>query len=392
VVWPRRRFALERPSRQARGRRIFERAARPGDVPPCVSHRAELDRDASFRLRNLRDRLRPVRPWIHRSAVAIRATLALAIWSMCFGCTTRPVGGEPLAARAQVVEGSAVIEAGAYLAPTALVEDAATGIRKQVIENTEIRALDPGPDGRAYQLYVALPSSYAERGDKHYPVLYLCDGYWDFALVNAFYGNLFYDKVIPEYILVGFGYQGKKPDYDRLRRWDYTPVPDTRPDGDAGVSGHAADFLATVEHEIIPFVEREYRVDSSYRVLAGSSLGGLFTLYAALAKPGLFQAYIAPSPAVVWAGDWLFGYEEAFAKSGQHLRGRLFMTGAGNEWPSFLDGIRRFDARLRGRAHPDLVYEFRVIDGERHAGTKAESYNRGVRFAFAPLVGKEAGH
>jgi hypothetical protein len=32
------------------------------------------------------------------------------------------------------------------------------------------------------------------------------------------------------------------------------------------------------------------------------------------------------------------------------------------------------------------MYSFRLIEGERHAGTKAESYNRGVRFAFAPLA------
>jgi hypothetical protein len=66
------------------------------------------------------------------------------------------------------------------------------------------------------------------------------------------------------------------------------------------------------------------------------------------------------------------------------------MTGAGDEWPDFLNGIRRFDARLRQRTYPDLVYDFRLIEGERHAGTKAESYNRGVRFAFAPLAPKDA--
>jgi predicted alpha/beta superfamily hydrolase len=270
-------------------------------------------------------------------------------------------------------------------------DGAAPSVHRQVIDNTEIRTLARRPNGRAYQLYVALPSSYTEHVDRRYPVLYLCDGYWDFSLVNAFYGNLLYDKVAPEIILVGFGYQGDKPDYGRLRRWDYTPVPDPRPEGDAGESGHAADFLATLEREIIPLVEREYRVDASYRALGGSSLGGLFTLYAAFARPGLFQAYIAPSPAVVWADDWLFRHEEDFAKSGQRLRGRLFMTGAGDEWPDFLNGIRRFDARLRERMYPDLVYEFRLIEGERHAGTKAESYNRGVRFAFAPLAPKDPG-
>jgi predicted alpha/beta superfamily hydrolase len=263
--------------------------------------------------------------------------------------------------------------------------------RRQVIENTEIRELPPRPNGRAYQLYVALPGEYAEHPERRYPVLYLCDGYWDFALVNGFYGNLLYDKVVPSAILVGFGYQGDKPDYANLRRWDYTPAADPSAKPDQGESGHAAEFLRFVEHEVIPFVEREYRVDPSYRVLAGSSLGGLFTLYAALARPGLFQAYIAPSPAVAFADDWLFGYEDSFAKSGQKLRGRLFVSGAEKEEPAFLDAVKRFDARLRQRSYPELTYEFRLVEGERHAGTKAESYNRGVRFAFAPLVADAGG-
>jgi predicted alpha/beta superfamily hydrolase len=252
-------------------------------------------------------------------------------------------------------------------------------IRKRVIDGTEVRPLPRSAGGRDYLLYVALPDAYAEHPERRYPVLYLCDGYWDFNLVKGFYGNLVYDKVIPELIIVAFGYQGDKPDYERLRRWDYTPVAGGDPDG-----GHAGAFLAAIEREIIPFVERTYRADAGYRVLAGSSLGGLFTLYALLARPGLFQGYIAPSPAVDWGGDWLFAYEDAFKKSGQPLSARLFMTGAEKERPQFLASIQRFDARLRERAYPGLTYQFRLVDGERHAGTKAESYNRGVRFAFEP--------
>ena len=62
-----------------------------------------------------------------------------------------------------------------------------------------------------------------------------------------------------------------------------------------------------MEREIIPFVEARYRVDTSYRVLGGSSLGGLFALYVLFTEPALFTAYIAPSPAMPFARDWLFG-------------------------------------------------------------------------------------
>jgi hypothetical protein len=36
--------------------------------------------------------------------------------------------------------------------------------------------------------------------------------------------------------------------------------------------------------------------------------------------------------------------------------------------------------------YPKLAYDFRIIDGERHAGNQIESYNRGLRFMFAQLA------
>jgi hypothetical protein len=264
------------------------------------------------------------------------------------------------------------------------------GCRDGLILTTRSRTpscgLPRAANGRDYLLYVALPPDYASKPERKYPALYICDGYWDFTLLNGFYGNLRYDRVIPDFVIVGIGYAGEDPDYDSLRRYDYTPVPDPASDPEGRTSGHAPEFLGVLADEIIPFVEREYRVDSSYRVLGGSSLGGLFALYALFERPGLFQAYIAPSPAVDWADDWLFEVEREAAARGTRLPARLYMTGAGEESPPFLAAIERFSARLEAHEHPGLVYEWRLIDGERHSGTKAESYNRGVRFAFAPLA------
>jgi hypothetical protein len=251
-----------------------------------------------------------------------------------------------------------------------------------VLAGTELRVLPPTAKGRAYQLHVALPASYSKETERRYPALFVTDGYWDFATIQSSIGNLVYDRVVPDFILVGLGYAGEDLDYGNLRRFELSPVPV----GDPAPSGHAADFLSTLEETIIPFIDHEYRTDPSYRVLAGSSLGGLFTLYTMYTKPDLFQAYIAPSPAVALGNDWLFGYEEAFATSGKPLKARLYLTAAENEWPSFRDGIKRFHERIKERRYEGFVLEYRLVDGERHAGTKAESYVRGMRFAFAPLA------
>lgn len=251
-----------------------------------------------------------------------------------------------------------------------------------VLRNTQLRTLPRSANGRDYLLYVALPPGYAAAPDQRYPVLYICDGYWDFTLINGFYGNLIYDRVAPHFIIVGFGYAGEhtNAEYDVLRRHDYTPVADAN-DPRRERSGQAAEFLDVIQHEFIPFIEKEYRADPSWRVLSGNSLGGLFSLYALYAKPGLFQAHIAASPAAPKA---LFDLEAQFAASGRKLDARLFMTGAAAESPDFLANIKRFNDRLAHRRYGGLVYQWRLIDGEGHTGTKAESYNRGVRFAFAP--------
>jgi len=249
------------------------------------------------------------------------------------------------------------------------------------IANSQLRVLPPNAAGRHYQLHVGLPASYAKETTRRYPVVYVTDAYWDFQKMDAIRGGLVYDRVVPEFVIIGLGYAGVNLDYDTLRRWELSPVP-----FGGGASGHAADFLRIIETEIIPFVEREYRADPSYRVLAGASLGGLFTLYSMYTRPELFQAYIAATPAVTAGSNWLFTYEEEFVKAGKALKARLFMSGGGNESPGFLGGILRFNQRIASRKAPGLAYQFRVIDGERHAGMQLESYVRGLRFVFAPLA------
>jgi uncharacterized protein len=248
------------------------------------------------------------------------------------------------------------------------------------LPDTQLRALPKNADGRSYQLHIHLPASFAKEPKRRYPVLYVTDGYWDFPTVVSSYNNLSYDKVVPEFITVGLGYAGDNLDYGQLRGWELSPV---RMDAN---TGHADKFLAALEKDIFPLLERDYRADPAQRYLAGSSLGGLFALHAMYARPGLFQGFIAASPAVVVGGDWIIGQAKAYAATGKPLKARLYVTGAEYEWPGFLAGIRRYQALLPELKHPELVWQSRTIDGERHAGTKAESYTRGMRFLFEPLA------
>ena len=252
------------------------------------------------------------------------------------------------------------------------------------IPNSELRILPRSFSGRQYQLYVGLPASYRQNPDRHYPVVYVTDGYWDFQKLSAAEGVLAYDHLAPEFIVVGIGYPGENLDYNKMRLWELAPT--QYPGLSAEESGHSAEFLRSIKNEIIPFIEKEYRVDPSFRVMSGSSMGGLFTLYAMFTDPDLFQGYVAASPAVVACNEWLFGYEEAFAKSGRAIKARCFASVGGNEVPSFITPTIRMNQKIASRHYTGLSYQFRYMEEERHTTMQLDSYVRGLIFVFGPLA------
>ncbi|MEM9286455.1 MAG: alpha/beta hydrolase-fold protein [Pseudomonadota bacterium] len=130
---------------------------------------------------------------------------------------------------------------------------------------------------------VQLPPSYLDNPDRNYPVLYILDGQNNTEMATAIVGNLVASNSMPEIIIVGL-HAGE------TRQRDYLPK-----NSEARRDGMASQFLKSIEHEVLPFIESEYRT-SSYRVFSGHSFGGLFTLFAFTEKPELFDGYMAQSP------------------------------------------------------------------------------------------------
>ena len=242
------------------------------------------------------------------------------------------------------------------------------------IKGSEIRTLKSKDTGRDYDLYIQ-PTGDLKSGKK-YPVLFVLDGQWDFKLLDSVYGGLHYDKFAPDMIIVGITYSGENPNFDELRAMDYTPTPETRHKG----SGDAAKFLKFLKSDVIPFVEKNYNADPSKRILMGSSLGGLFTLYALFSEPNLFYGYVAASPAVSWDTDFSFRQEKQFVENRKDLAARLFISVGGIE--DLTDPVKNFMQTLKSRNYSGLKLETRILEGERHAGNKPEAYNRGLRFIF----------
>jgi predicted alpha/beta superfamily hydrolase len=245
-----------------------------------------------------------------------------------------------------------------------------------------------------YMLYVQLPAGYEDPSnrDKHYPVIYLLDPYWDFPVVAGARSGLVFDGIVPEYIVVGIGYstQGQVEEGDIvniLRQIDYTPVRDT---ADAN-TGDAAAFMSFIKSKVMPFVEDSYRI-ADYRVFAGTSWGGLFSLYLMFENPGMFQGHIAIAPAVGHFHRWAFVKESLFYgadpvhgldPAGQALPTRLYMSvGSNDQLGNFTRESIAFSELLKGREYEGLNFKFEVKQNEHHASVKLASFGQALKHAF----------
>lgn len=132
------------------------------------------------------------------------------------------------------------------------------------------------------KVFIHLPASYNTSGNA-YPVLYLLDGTPAYLLeMIAITTRLRNDRNAPEMIIVAIENTDRNRDMMPVVAKDL-PGP---PRGEAFL-----DFLAK---ELIPDIEKTYRT-AQPRILQGKSLSGLFTIYALLARPTVFNAYVGCS-------------------------------------------------------------------------------------------------
>ncbi|KWK07749.1 alpha/beta hydrolase [Burkholderia stagnalis] len=249
--------------------------------------------------------------------------------------------------------------------------------------------------GRARRLFVALP---AERSaTAPHPVLVVLDGNALFPLAAPLARNRTARPDAghaPAPVVLGIGYPTDAPYDMQARADDYTLAP--LPNG----QGLAADrFLDFVEHDVQPWLARQWPIDAGRQTLFGHSYGGLLTLYALLTRPHLFRRYVAASPSIWWGERALLPYADRFAAAAAPLDPalRLVVTAGsleeGAPHPDAertrrqqarkqVSSARDFVQRVGGRAGLDAT--FRLIDDEDHGGVVVPSAALAARIACAP--------
>ena len=238
--------------------------------------------------------------------------------------------------------------------------------------------------GNKRDVTIYVPPNYDERPDSRYPVLYMQDGQNLFDAERAYIPGQHWqlkeaaDAAIGErtaspMIIVAVDPAGS------ARADEYTPVRSEK----HKAGGRADDYTRMLIEELKPIIDERFRTlpDAANTGIAGSSLGGLVSLHAALTHPEAFGRVAAMSPSVWWADRAIL--ETINAYRGPVLR--LWADIGGREGMEALHNARELRDRIAGKGWNDD--EFRYYE-DRRADHSERAWKQRVRtvleFLFPP--------
>jgi len=155
------------------------------------------------------------------------------------------------------------------------------------------------PWGGALHIRVRLPPSYHEQDQQRYPVLYTQDGQSVWSDGTDPFGTWGLDRALDDLWDIGAVDEMIVVSIDtgegRLERLG--PVPDPVHGG-----GRGTEHLRGMVEVLKPLIDTEYRTrpERGSTVLLGSSMGGLFSLWAAWTRPDVFGGAICLSSSFWW--------------------------------------------------------------------------------------------
>jgi predicted alpha/beta superfamily hydrolase len=244
--------------------------------------------------------------------------------------------------------------------------------------------------GNRRTLSVHLPPGYDDAPARRYPVLYLHDGQNLFDPALAAFGvaweaDATADRLaaagrIEPVILVGIANTPERLDEYAVHR-----------DGRARAGGRGRLYGRFVVEEVKPFIDRQYRTRPGREdtAVAGSSMGGLISLYMAREHADCFSRCGVMSPALWWRRGRVFRDLEADAGWMRRVRFWLDVgtreSGRRGPVPAAVRQARRLVAQFdaAGLAPGRDYYYWEVAGGEHNEAAWAARFDKVLLYFFA---------
>lgn len=256
------------------------------------------------------------------------------------------------------------------------------------LPHSEVRSIHANSNDKDYELYIQLPASYAE-STKNYPLVLVNDSRFAFPSASGAM-QLMGGEVIQEAILVGISYS-KGDDRGVSRTRDYTPTfSPMEKHGHSStsrlVSGHAKEYVEFIADQVIPLLQKNYRIDSANKIFVGHSFGGLLGSYILVNRPELFDHYIIGSPSLWYDNKVIFQMEKQYAKKHGALTANAMIYVDDNDGSvnnkKMADDVLAFERILRSRNYAGLTLKVEVIKRENHHSVFPGLLSRGLMAAI----------
>jgi len=211
--------------------------------------------------------------------------------------------------------------------------------------------------GRQRRVWIYLPADY-ESSKRKYPVIYMHDGQNLFDEFTSGYGEWGIDEIMDKLpakdqcIIVGIDHGGE------YRITEYDPY-----DSKYG-KGRGDDYVDFLVKTLKPYVDQHYRTEADVRhtSIAGSSMGGLISMYAILKYPDVFGNAGIFSPAF-WIAPDIYSYAQ---QQTMGKKARIYFVCGDAEGPGVVENMKKMAAIMKAKGISEKNSPEVIVKGAQH--------------------------
>ncbi|MBP3925651.1 MAG: alpha/beta hydrolase [Clostridium sp.] len=231
--------------------------------------------------------------------------------------------------------------------------------------------------------YLYLPESYEYEPDRRYPVLYMFDGHNVFFDSDATYGKCWgmkeYMEETETEMIIAAVECNHSPDYGRLK--EYSPFSFRDPEFGM-ITGRGRLTMEWFVNEFKPYIDSQYRTvpEREATFIAGSSMGGLMSLYALLEYNHVFSRAAALSPSL-WVSR--SKVESMIRRAEVDPDTVLYMDYGSEEFENHEDMMRQYGKVTALLMSRGVMVDSRIVPGGTHCEA---SWERQIPFFMNTLL------
>jgi uncharacterized protein len=217
-------------------------------------------------------------------------------------------------------------------------------------------------------LNIYLPEGYSPDSAKTYPVIYLLDGSADEDFIHVVglvqFCNFSWVNTLPKSIVVGIA------NVDRKRDFTY-PTTIAQDKKDFPTTGNSEKFIAFMENELQPYIQKNYKCNTS-KMLIGQSLGGLLALEILFKQPQLFTHYAIISPSLWWDNESLFKIKPKVLQN-DFLQSTQIFIAVGKEGKQMEGDAKQLFTLLKTADKKNIKINYQFFGNKNHASIAHEA-------------------